>query len=121
MAEGEVSASQLTIKDNDHNDYYNLTETLEVSDQEWTLLTADFLHNISDNFFLYVKGPPVQEGFGASYYIDDFSLVPQGSPAVDFENPLDIVDIGAYEFSTNECSNDTTPPVIELSWRGYSK
>ena len=115
LAEGEVGTSQLTIKDTDQNEYYNLTETIEVSDQEWTLLTADFSHNISDNFFLYVKGPPIQEGYGVSYYIDDFSLVPQGSPAVDFENSEDIVDIGAYEFSTNECSNDTTPPVIELS------
>ena len=61
-----------------------------------------------------MKGPPVQGGVGASYYIDDFSLVTEGSPAVDFENSGDIVDIGAYEFSTNECANDTTPPVIEF-------
>ena len=64
---------------------------------------------------MYVKGPPVQGGVGADYYIDDFSLVTQGSPAVDFENSGNIVDIGAYEFSFNECANDTTPPVIELS------
>ena len=64
---------------------------------------------------MYVKGPPVQGGVGADYYIDDFSLVTQGSPAVDFENSGDIVDIGAYEFSIDECENDTTPPVIELS------
>ena len=114
LAEGETGTSQLTIKDTDQNEYYNLTEAIEVSDQEWTLLTADFTHNISSNFFFYVKGPTVQGGVGASYYIDDFSLVTEGSPAVDFENSGDIVDIGAYEFSTNECSNDTTPPVIEL-------
>ena len=120
LAEGETGTSQLTIKDTDQNEYYNLTEAIEVSDQEWTLLTADFTHNISDNFFLYVKGPPVQGGVGASYYIDDFSLVTEGSAAVDFENSGDIVDIGAYEFSINECSNDTTPPVIELSDCGGS-
>lgn len=120
LAEGETGTSQLTIKDTDQNEYYNLTEAIEVSDQAWTLLTADFTHNISNNFFLYVKGPPVQGGAGASYYIDDFSLVPEGSPAVDFENSGDIVDIGAYEFSINECSNDTTPPVIELSDCGGS-
>ena len=115
LAEGETGTSQLTIKDTDQNEYYNLTEAIEVSDQEWTLLTADFTHNISNNFFLYVKGPPVQGGVGASYYIDNFSLVADGSPAVDFENSGDVVDIGAYEFSINECSNDTIPPVIELS------
>ena len=120
LAEGETGTSQLTIKDTDENEYYNLTETVEVSDQEWTLLTADFNHEISNNFFLYVKGPPVQGGFGADFYIDDFSLVTQGSPAVDFENSGDIVDIGAYEFSVNECGNDTTPPVIQLSDCGGS-
>ena len=120
LADGETGTSQLTIKDTDQNEYYNLTEAIEVSDQEWTLLTADFTHNISNNFFFYVKGPPVQGGVGADYYIDDFSLVTQGSPAVDFENSGDIVDIGAYEYSTNECSNDTTPPVIELSDCGGS-
>ena len=62
----------------------------------------------------------VQGGVGSDFYIDDFSLVTEGSPAVDFENSGDIVDIGAYEFSTNECSNDTTPPVIELSVCGGS-
>ena len=120
LADVETGTSQLTIKDTDQNEYYNLTEAIEVTDQEWTLLTADFTHNISNNFFLYVKGPPVQGGVGASYYIDDFSLVTEGSPAVDFENSGDIVDIGAYEFSTNECSNDTTPPVIEMSDCGGS-
>ena len=120
LAEGETGTSQLTIKDTDENEYYNLTEAVEVSDQEWTLLTADFNHEISNNFFLYVKGPPVQGGVGSDFYIDDFSLVTQGSPAVDFENSGDIVDIGAYEFSVNECGNDTTPPVIQLSDCGGS-
>jgi len=120
LAEGETGTTQLTIKDTDENEYYNLTEPIEASDQEWTLLTADFTHDISNNLFLYVKGPPVQGGVGADYYIDDFSLVNQGSPAVDFENSGDIIDIGAYEFSINECANDTTPPVIELSDCGGS-
>ena len=120
LAEGETGTAQLTIKDTDENEYYNLTEPIEASDQEWTLLTADFTHDISNNLFLYVKGPPVQGGVGADYYIDDFSLVNQGSPAVDFENSGDIIDIGAYEFSINECANDTTPPVIELSDCGGS-
>ena len=120
LAEGEIGTTQLTIKDTDENEYYNLTEPIEASDQEWTLLTADFTHDISNNLFLYVKGPPVQGGVGADYYIDDFSLVNQGSPAVDFENSGDIIDIGAYEFSINECANDSTPPVIELSDCGGS-
>ena len=78
-----------------------MTDAITVSDQEWTLLTADFTHNISHNLFLYVKGPTVDGEVGAEYYIDDFSLVTQGSPAVDFENSGDIVDIGAYEYVDN--------------------
>ena len=112
LAEGETGTTQLTIKDTDENEYYNLTEAIEASDQQWTLLTADFTHDISNNFFLYVKGPPVQSGIGADYYIDDFSLVTQGSQAVDFENTGDIIDIGAYEFIQEEI--DTTAPVITI-------
>jgi hypothetical protein len=104
LAEGQTGTSQLTIKDTDENEYYNLTDTVTVSDQEWTLLTADFTHNISDNLFLYVKGPTVDGEVGAEYYIDDFSLVAQGSPAVDFQNSGDIVDIGAYEYIDNSMS-----------------
>jgi hypothetical protein len=37
---------------------------------------------------------------GGDYFIDDFSLVPQGYPAIDFSNTDDddVVDIGAYEY-----------------------
>jgi hypothetical protein len=34
----------------------------------------------------------------ASFYIDDFSLVLQGSGPLDFSNSENIVDIGAYEY-----------------------
>ena len=60
LAEGETGTAQLTIKDVDENEYYNLNQATEVSDQEWTLLNADFTYSISNNLFLYVKGPPVQ-------------------------------------------------------------
>jgi hypothetical protein len=42
---------------------------------------------------------------GGDYFIDDFSLMPQGSSAVDFSNVDDIVDIGAYEFLANSLSS----------------
>ena len=90
LAEGETGTAQLTIKDVDENEYYNLNQATEVSDQEWTLLNADFTYSISNNLFLYVKGPPVQAGVGADYYIDDFSLVNQGSPPDNFESSNDI-------------------------------
>ena len=98
LPEGETGTAQLTIKDTDLNEYYNLTDTVEIFSDEWTLLSANFTHNISDNFFFYVKGPVVQGGAGADYYIDDFSLVPEGSSPVNFETNNNILDIGAYEY-----------------------
>ena len=63
--------------------------------------------------FVYVKGPSVVNGVGAEYYIDDFSLVLQGSPPVDFNSSGDIIDIGAYEYT--EETIETTSPVITLN------
>jgi len=107
LAEGETGTAQLTIKDVDENEYYNLNQATEVSDQEWTLLNADFTYSISNNLFLYVKGPPVQAAVGADYYIDDFSLVNQGSPPDNFESSNDIVDIGAYEYTQAIVDNES--------------
>ena len=44
---------------------------------------------------------------GGDYFIDDFSLVPQGSSEVDFSNIGDIVDIGAYEYTETSLSTIT--------------
>jgi hypothetical protein len=40
----------------------------------------------------------VVDGEAASFYIDDFSLVSQGSGPVDFSSSENIIDIGAYEY-----------------------
>ena len=113
LEDGASGTSQLTIKDTDENEYYNLNDPVEISDQEWTLLSADYTYSPANNLFLYVKGPPVQGGTGIDYYIDDFSFVPQGYPAVNFENSGDIVDIGAYEFVPE--ISDTTGPEIQCN------
>ena len=60
----------------------------------------NYSYSSNHKLFVYVKGPTNAEGRG-DFYIDDFSLVPQGSSAVD------LIDIGAYEFldaslSTNQ-------------------
>ena len=103
LAQGVSGTSQLTIKNTTLNTYTNLTSVTASSDQEWTLLTGDYPFNSADNLFVYVKGPTMDDG-GGDYFIDDFSLMPQGSPAVDFSNVDDIVDIGAYEFLANSLS-----------------
>ena len=113
LAEGETGNSQITIKNTDTNQYVNVTDQVQVSDQEWTLVSGDFTYEQENNMFVYVKGPSVVNGVGAEYYIDDFSLVVQGSPPVDFNSSGDIIDIGAYEYT--EETIDTTPPVITLN------
>ena len=104
--------AQLTVREtiNGAPSYNNITSPIEISSNEWTLLSADYTHqNYSD--FLYVKGPPVVNGTGVDFFIDNFSLVSQGSPEVDFTIVDDIVDIGAYEYiepslSIDEWGND---------------
>ena len=98
LAESETGTSQLTIKNTDTNEYINLTEYVQVSDGEWTLVSGDFTYEQENNMFVYVKGPSVVNGVGAEYYIDDFSLVVQGSDPVDFSITGDIIDIGAFEY-----------------------
>jgi parallel beta-helix repeat protein len=96
--------AQLTVRESVGSDisYNNITNPIEISDNEWTLLSADYTHTQNDSSFLYVKGTPFVDGIdgksGADYFIDNFSLVSQGSPEVDFSAVGDIVDIGAYEY-----------------------
>ena len=104
--------AQLTVREtiNGAASFNNITSPIEISSNEWTLLSADYTHqNYSD--FLYVKGPPVVNGSGVDFFIDNFSLVSQGSSEVDFTSVDDIVDIGAYEYiepslSIDEWSNE---------------
>lgn len=99
--------AQLTVRETigDAVTYNNITNPIEISSNEWTLLSADYTHqNYSD--FLYVKGPPVVSGSGVDFFIDNFSLVSQGSPEVDFSSAGDIVDIGAYEYIEPSLSID---------------
>ena len=107
LAPGVSGTTQLSIKNTTatSNQYENLTLVTSSSDQDWTLLMGDYTYASADNLFVYVKGPTMADG-GGDYFIDNFSLVLQGNPAVDFSNIDDIVDIGAYEFLDNSLSNE---------------
>jgi parallel beta-helix repeat protein len=106
LSDGVSGTTQLTIKNTDLNTYNNLTPSVDASNEEWIQLSADYTHESSDNMFLYVKGPVVNNGIGGDYFIDDFSLVSQGSAPIDFSNIDDVVDIGAYEFLDSTFSMD---------------
>jgi hypothetical protein len=100
LASGGAGNAQITVKNTALNTYTSVTTSTAVNDQGWTLLTGNFTSPSNDPMFAYVKGPNIGDGVVSDFYIDDFTLVPQGSAEVDFSNidGDDVVDIGAYEF-----------------------
>ena len=78
-----------------------------ISSNQWTLLEVDYTHSSMDsNSYIFVKGPPVNNNVGVDYYLDDFSIVPQGDNEVDFSTAGNIVDIGAYEYQAELSISD---------------
>ena len=119
LATGVSGTSNITIKNtlNGDDTYTNLYDPpLQVSSENWTQLSGDFTYTGSDQIFVYIKGPTQAQG-GGDFYIDDFSLVPQGSPPVNFNDISDVVDIGAYEFSSTlslDDSNSSINPLVKV-------
>lgn len=72
----------------------------------WVQLKDDYTHTQNDQSFLYVKGPSVSNEQGVDYFIDDFSLVNQGTGEVDFTDTGNVVDIGAYEYQAGLSISD---------------
>ncbi|CAI8353469.1 MAG: Uncharacterised protein [Flavobacterium sp. SCGC AAA160-P02] len=119
LAPGASGTSNITIKNTlDGNvTYTNLYDTpLQVSSENWTQLSGDFTYTGSDQIFVYIKGPTIGEGLG-NFYIDDFSLVPEGSGPVNFTDINDVVDIGAYEFTASLSTDNNT--VIDNTYDIY--
>ena len=116
LAENASGTSDITIKStlNDVVTYTNLLESpTTVTDNEWTELSGDFTYTGSDQIFVYIKGPTQAQG-GGNFYIDDFSLVPQGSPPVNFNDISDVVDIGAYEYSSTLSLDDSNSSIKQV-------
>jgi len=72
----------------------------------WVQLKDDYTHTQNDQSFLYIKGPSVSNEQGVDYFIDDFSLVTQGTGEVDFTDAGNVVDIGAYEYQAGLSTSD---------------
>ena len=116
LAENATGTSDISIKNtlNDVVTYTNLLESpTAVTDNAWTELSGDFTYGGSDQIFVYIKGPTLAQG-GGNFYIDDFSLVPQGSPPVSFDDISDVVDIGAYEYSSTLSLDDTNSSITPV-------
>ena len=115
LAEGSGTV-QLTVKSTvngattkENVDTYTNLASETASANDWVLLTDNYTHTQNDQSFLYVKGPPVINEVGVEYYIDDFSLVDQGTGEVDFSTVGNIVDIGAYEYQSQPLSTSYNP------------
>ena len=88
----------------------SLGPAVQVSSSQWTLLEVDYTHSSMDsNSYIFVKGPAVSNNVGVDYYLDDFSLVAQGTNEVDFSTAGNIVDIGAYEYQPQPLSLSDNP------------
>ena len=96
----DTGTAQLRVKKTNSGEstYQDITDQININQNEWTLLSGDYTHSQNEDSFLYVKGPSVISEIGADFFIDNFSLVVAGSPEVDFSSVSDIVDIGAYEY-----------------------
>ena len=103
-----TGTAQLRVKKTNSgvSTYQDITNQININQNEWTLLSGDYTHSQNEDSFLYVKGPSVINGSGADFFIDNFSLVFLGSPEVDFSSAGDIVDIGAYEYIEPSLSID---------------
>lgn len=83
----------------------SLGPAVQVSSSQWTLLEVNYTHSSMDsNSYIFLKGPAVSNNVGVDYYLDDFSLVAQGTNEVDFSTAGNIVDIGAYEYQPQQLS-----------------
>ena len=89
---------------------FSLSPAVQVSSSQWTLLEVNYTHSSMDsNSYIFVKGPAVSNNVGVDYYLDDFSLVAQGTNEVDFSTAGNIVDIGAYEYQPQQLSTTENP------------
>ena len=102
LPEGQSGTAQLMLRkiiDDQPAVSNSLTSPIEINSDEWTKLSTNYTHSeMNNNSFFFVKGPLVSGSDGIDYYLDDFSLVNQGTNEIDFNTVGDIVDIGAYEF-----------------------
>jgi len=117
LAAGVSGTAQIAIKKfiGGSASYNNFPAAVTASDGSWTQVTGNYTHVAvddtgGDDIIVYVKGPTSPSN-GKEYYIDDFSILTQGTTPIDFDalvnsNPANIVDIGAYEYQSLDSDND---------------
>jgi parallel beta-helix repeat protein len=93
--------------ENGSGESISLGTPVPISSNQWTLIEVDYTHsNMDSSSYIFVKGPDFSNNIGVDYYLDDFSIVPQGDNEVDFSTAGNIVDIGAYEYQAGLSVSD---------------
>jgi parallel beta-helix repeat protein len=103
LPEGASGTAEILLRkiENGSGESISLGTPVPISSNQWTLLEVDYTHsNMDSSSYIFVKGPAVSNNVGVDYYLDNFSIVPQGDNEVDFSTAGNIVDIGAYEYQT---------------------
>ena len=122
LAAGVSGTSSITIKSiiGGSPVYTNVTTAVTASDQEWVQLSGNYTHLMVDNtsgtdIFVYIKGPS-NPNSGKEYYIDDFSIVAQGSPPVSFINDALILQIQVVDDDGDSINNnvDNCPNIANV-------
>ena len=112
LPEGASGTAEILLRkiENGSGTSIPLDSPVQISSNQWTLLKVDYTHSSMDsNSYIFVKGPAVNNNIGVDYYLDDFSLVKEGNNEVEFGTLGDIVDIGAYEYQSQQLSMSDNP------------
>lgn len=107
LPEGASGTAEILLRkiENGSGTSISLDSPVQISSSQWTLLKVDYTHSSMDsNSYIFVKGPAVNNNIGVDYYLDDFSLVTEGNNEVEFGPLGDTVDIGAYEYQSQQLS-----------------
>ncbi|MDG1938166.1 MAG: endo-1,4-beta-xylanase [Pseudomonadales bacterium] len=122
LSENVSGTSQIVIKSfiGGSPVYTNVSTAVTASNQDWVQLSGNYTHSNVDNtsgtdIFVYIKGPSSPNS-DKEYYIDDFSIVTQGSAPVSFLNETLTLQIAVIDNDGDTINNniDNCPNVANI-------
>ncbi len=112
LSENVSGTSQIVIKSivGGSPVYTNVSTAVTASNQDWVQLSGNYTHSTVDNtagtdIFVYIKGPSSPNS-GKEYYIDDFSIVTQGSAPVSFISDTLVLQIEVVDDDGDSITNN---------------
>ena len=122
LGENVSGTSQIVIKSiiGGSPVYTNVSTAVTASNQDWVQLSGNYTHSNVDNtagtdIFVYIKGPSSPNS-GKEYYIDDFSIVTQGSAPVSFISDTLVLQIEVVDDDGDSINNnvDNCPNIANV-------